>query len=252
MKTIRDCPCNPNGYAYQLGVTHICKLDYVRNIKPLGDKDNIPHEDYKALKYYFVGDVTEEMLTAYRKGYNTSLADAQLAIRITNSKLTERKSPNDEWLKKMANEEDKCTSISARNPHGLTCEGLEYDPAVTPLGTGIESGSHLGVVRRWIQSNAINGETVTWGSQELLKLKPITVDEMEKLAQRIKDAVLMETKMAEYEDWKEHKENATQHEDNEESKYTDLEKGMRWALEFIMKHYSIRLEDQEVVVAERE
>lgn len=53
-------------------------------------------------------------------------------------------------------------------------------------------GSHLGVVRNWIQWKAFNGSYVIWGSNEYLKLKDITVFEMESLARDIKTAVLAE------------------------------------------------------------
>lgn len=54
----------------------------------------------------------------------------------------------------------------------------------------IKSGRHLAVVRSWIQNNARNGDSVTWGSQEILKLRTISVREMELLAQRIADAAI--------------------------------------------------------------
>jgi hypothetical protein len=43
-------------------------------------------------------------------------------------------------------------------------------------------GNWLGTVRNWIQRKAYNGETVTWGSHDYLKLKELTVSDLEQLA----------------------------------------------------------------------
>lgn len=43
-------------------------------------------------------------------------------------------------------------------------------------------GRWLGAARTWMQSNAMNGEDVTWGSQDFLKLRPQTVRDIESLA----------------------------------------------------------------------
>ena len=57
------------------------------------------------------------------------------------------------------------------------------------------SGPHLGIVRRWIQTKAFNGSTVTWGTEEALELRcTITVGRMERLAQRIRNAVMAEVR----------------------------------------------------------
>ena len=58
----------------------------------------------------------------------------------------------------------------------------------------VQSGAHLGTMRSWIQRNAGNGETVTWGSQEFVALKPLTAHDLDRLAQDIKDAVVEEQK----------------------------------------------------------
>ena len=60
---------------------------------------------------------------------------------------------------------------------------------------GIKGGAHLGVVRNWIQRKAWNGENVTWGSLEYLRLHDLTVSDLEHLAQDIRDAVLEEFKV---------------------------------------------------------
>lgn len=46
-------------------------------------------------------------------------------------------------------------------------------------------GEWLGIARSWIQWNAHNGDTVTWGSDETLQLRSISVREIEMLAAKI-------------------------------------------------------------------
>ena len=53
----------------------------------------------------------------------------------------------------------------------------------------VKSGQHLAIVRAFIQHYAINGSDVRWGSNDLLRFTGITVDDLERLAQRIADAV---------------------------------------------------------------
>ena len=46
----------------------------------------------------------------------------------------------------------------------------------------------LGIVRNWIQWNAFNGSTVTWGTDQILMFKrPLTVMDLEKLAVEIEE-----------------------------------------------------------------
>ena len=57
----------------------------------------------------------------------------------------------------------------------------------------IKSGEHLGAVRRWIQHTFLNGDTVTWGSDERLDSRwLLTPRVLEELAQNIRNAVLKE------------------------------------------------------------
>lgn len=65
----------------------------------------------------------------------------------------------------------------------------------------IKSGSHLESVRNWIQNHYCfgNGETVSWGSSEVLKGKDVRVNELERLAQDIRDSVLSEYKVKPFE-----------------------------------------------------
>lgn len=59
--------------------------------------------------------------------------------------------------------------------------------------SSIKGGAHLGVVRRWMQRSAVNGDTVTWGSNEELHFfSNLTPAVFEQLAQDIADAVLRE------------------------------------------------------------
>jgi hypothetical protein len=55
----------------------------------------------------------------------------------------------------------------------------------------IKGGSHLGVVRRWMQWHAFNGDQVTWGTHTLLRVD-LHVDDLERIAQDVRDAVLEE------------------------------------------------------------
>lgn len=51
----------------------------------------------------------------------------------------------------------------------------------------VKSGQHLALVRAFIQQHAINGSDVRWGSNDILRFTGITVDDLERLAQRIAD-----------------------------------------------------------------
>lgn len=56
-------------------------------------------------------------------------------------------------------------------------------------------GEHFGAVRNWIQCKAVNGEDVTWGSQDLVKLRqPLTVSLLEGLACTIASAAVNDFK----------------------------------------------------------
>ena len=57
-----------------------------------------------------------------------------------------------------------------------------------------EGGEWLGTIREWIQREALNGESVIWGSHEYLKLQPQSVSDMENLAARIAAAAINEFK----------------------------------------------------------
>lgn len=59
--------------------------------------------------------------------------------------------------------------------------------------TSIRSGAHLGVTRSWLQHHKLNGDSVTWGSREALR-PPMTVREVEEVAQCAVDAALSEYK----------------------------------------------------------
>jgi hypothetical protein len=55
----------------------------------------------------------------------------------------------------------------------------------------LKSGVHLRTVRNWIQRKAINGDTCTWNSDEVLRMKPaITPKLLEELAQQICDDIM--------------------------------------------------------------
>ena len=52
----------------------------------------------------------------------------------------------------------------------------------------IRSGKHLGKVRSWIQRRFRNGDTVTWGSNEVLVGSALVVRELEYLSEDIRVA----------------------------------------------------------------
>ena len=54
-----------------------------------------------------------------------------------------------------------------------------------------EGGSHLRAARSWIQSNCVNGSTVTWGSGQVLR-PHLTVAQVEDLSVCVATAVIME------------------------------------------------------------
>lgn len=70
---------------------------------------------------------------------------------------------------------------------------LENLSKSTSLTFYCQGGSWLGEVRNWIQRKAFNGETVTWGSNDYLKLKPLTVSDLELLACNIASASITES-----------------------------------------------------------
>lgn len=55
-------------------------------------------------------------------------------------------------------------------------------------------GEFLGVVREWIKCKARNGETVEWGSGDILQLGGLSVLELEALAARIAASAANETR----------------------------------------------------------
>lgn len=53
-----------------------------------------------------------------------------------------------------------------------------------------EGGAWLGAVRNWIKCKCFNGEHVTWGSDDYLKMKSMTVRDFETLASVIAAAAI--------------------------------------------------------------
>jgi hypothetical protein len=53
-------------------------------------------------------------------------------------------------------------------------------------------GNWLGRIRSWIQWNAYNGDDVNWGSDSYLRLKSLTVKDMETIASQIAADALVE------------------------------------------------------------
>ena len=67
---------------------------------------------------------------------------------------------------------------------------IDVNPMMTLLRE--KGGEWLGSARTWMQRKAMNGDTVTWGSEDYLKLKPLTVVEIESFAATIAAAALRE------------------------------------------------------------
>jgi hypothetical protein len=55
-----------------------------------------------------------------------------------------------------------------------------------------KGGSWLGTARHWIQTNAYNGDSVTWGSEDELRRGPLTVRDVEYLASIVAAAAINE------------------------------------------------------------
>jgi hypothetical protein len=66
----------------------------------------------------------------------------------------------------------------------------EIDRLNTPTPKRLNGGSHLAVVRDWMQRRAMGGEDLVWGSQDNVELIGETVSTMEQLAERIAVAAI--------------------------------------------------------------
>ncbi len=64
-----------------------------------------------------------------------------------------------------------------------------------PFSFQTSGGAHYGAVRNWIQCKAVNGDSVTWGSQDEVRLSyNLTVSLLEDLACTIASAAVNEFK----------------------------------------------------------
>ena len=55
-----------------------------------------------------------------------------------------------------------------------------------------QGGAWIGAARRWIQSRFMNGDSVIWGSHDLLKGAPVTVADIEEVAAEAAAAAINE------------------------------------------------------------
>lgn len=97
-----------------------------------------------------------------------------------------------EYVSNMASR-DPCCAVCGREDYEHGTRGPRDVPMIRwkRSDEGFKSGPHLGVVRRWIQRKAVNGDRVTWGSQEQLHFhRMLTPNDMDCLSQAIADAVL--------------------------------------------------------------
>lgn len=67
---------------------------------------------------------------------------------------------------------------------------LLQEPDASFKGDNGLGGKHLAVVREFIKCKAINGDQVIWGSFDHLRLKPLTVYDLERLSTQIAKAVI--------------------------------------------------------------
>lgn len=93
--------------------------------------------------------------------------------------------------------------IKAQNATN-TAEGMwevkKAEMALAEITTFVEApdllnnhgGAWLGIVREWIKCKFRNGESVTWGSNEVLEGNRITVSDLEKLASRVAASAINE------------------------------------------------------------
>jgi hypothetical protein len=65
------------------------------------------------------------------------------------------------------------------------------DPVVMPHDLMTKGGKWLGAAREWLQSNRINGDTVFWGSHDILR-PAFTVLDVELMAAHIASAAINE------------------------------------------------------------
>jgi len=68
------------------------------------------------------------------------------------------------------------------------------DYVATPNVLFSTGGQWLGTLREWIKQKALNGEEVTWGSEQHVRLPPLTVADLEYFAAKIAAAAINEYK----------------------------------------------------------
>ena len=60
---------------------------------------------------------------------------------------------------------------------------FQFMRSATQIDASKSGGNHFGIVRDYIQRKCVNGESVTWGSRDVLNFRnPITVSDLEQLA----------------------------------------------------------------------
>lgn len=97
----------------------------------------------------------------------------------------------DQWLffsaafKPHASAEEVWEDLVARSGHDLNTV-VQFTKLLR------EGGTWLGAARSWIQRHALNGDSVVWGSDSFLKLRPITVSDVEMLAAEIAASTINE------------------------------------------------------------
>ena len=93
---------------------------------------------------------------------------------------------------------DKTTAEGIWDARRAT-EALENLSAYSnPFSIMEKGGEWLGTAREWIQCKFNNGSDVTWGSQDVLTGRTITVYDIEQLAARVAAAAINEYKNSNY------------------------------------------------------
>ena len=68
---------------------------------------------------------------------------------------------------------------------------VALQPVVLPHGLMQTGGKWLGAAREWLQWHRLNGDSVTWGSSDVLR-PPFTVRDVEELAAHVAAAAINE------------------------------------------------------------
>ena len=86
-----------------------------------------------------------------------------------------------------------CTEISGVRWEKLNNKPIKKVKRILPCELSRKGGAWLGAARSWLQSNTMNGDRVTWGSNDIIQ-PHLTVKEIEDLAAHVAAAAINEMK----------------------------------------------------------